>query len=149
MSNNEHPFKLIRIDNHEAKIDKELVPLIKALNRVGWKTSMSCQNNGDDRVWIQFKKACYAEKFLFCISANSVYDNNELACCVLNATTEMYDKSPYIWEWPNRWWVDSNIDTRLWQHGIEIRISVRFPRAHLKEVTKIMKDVARRKTNEP
>lgn len=141
MGKNEHPFEVVDLDGYQAEIDVEIVDLIKAINQMGWITTMSCQDNADSRVWIQFKTAHHAERFLFCIAANSVYTHNSLALAVLNATTKGYDESPNSFHWNNRWWVDANLRTGLWAHGIDINISIRFPRKHLKLVTNIMTEV--------
>ena len=151
----DHSYKTIMIDGYPVDVDVDIVDLVKALNELDLKTHMSCQDNTDDhRVWICFYVSSYATRFLELVAAES----ETLQGCVLAATTQHYDTLPDddIWVYKDRWWVDCfthpfYADERdvedgeyEWQGDIVIRISVRFPRAHLDEVTRVVQAEASR-----
>lgn len=136
----EHPTEKVKLGGLGlVDVDIEIVDLVVALCELGWLTRGSCQDNVDDRVWISFWHSNWASRFMELIVNNG---GKELRYCVANATTEEYDKVPNRWKWKNRWWVDSFVEG-LDREGepsgaINIRISVRFPRKHLKTVTRIV-----------
>lgn len=143
-----HPFKSILLHGMTdyVKLDVEIVDLIVALNKLGWHTEQSCQDNVDGRVWIQFRSATEAEWFLNLIAKHSI----DLHEYVFNATTEGYDKSENSVKYKNRWWVDSFLSNIYWRKNIVdklfIHISVRFPREHLEKVTSLVVKQANKET---
>lgn len=146
-----HPFKEVNLNMVGlVKVDEKVVDLITALCDLGWITRQSCQNNFG-RVWIGFHHANYASEFLELIARRS----EKLRSCVIRATTEQYDKAPRRLKIEKRWWVDSYVNSfyaREWtaHSRIGIHISVRFPKSHLKKVTKIvMKERDRRLKFQP
>lgn len=143
----DHPYKRINLAGfNEIKVDVEIADLIKDLNDIGWKTDMCCQNNVEGRIWVSFKFAYSAAQFLSLIALKS---NDKLSGCVTAASTQMYDKEPTRWKWKNRWWVDAYVKALPWpMSGIDIIISVRFPKEHLEEVTEIISPVANQKRKE-
>lgn len=140
-----HPYRFVLLNGmtNPVKIDIEVVDLVVALNLLGWHTEQSCQNNIDERVWIQFKSTTEAEHFLNLITKRSL----SLHECVFNGSTERHDKHPLAAEQKDRWWVDSFLNSSYWRKNIIdqlfIHISVRFPREHLEKVTKIVTDYAK------
>lgn len=147
----DHPFKKILLKSSGlVDIDEEIVDLVVALDDLHWNTHMSCQDNGDDRTWIAFYHSNQAVNFLELVAKES----EELRRFVLNSTTERYDRHPDRVEIKDRWWVDSFVQSLYkddedmeWTGDICIRISVRFPRQHLEEVTRIV--VAHRDLTQP
>lgn len=147
----DHPFRTVKLKHvGYVDIDEEIVDLVTALSDLGWNTHMSCQDNGDDRVWISFYHSSWLVKFLTLVAEES----ETLRRFVLNATTEQYDHARKRMKVKDRWWVDSYCDPIYdedkdfaWTGTICIRLSVRFPRKHLEEVTKIV--VAHRDSKQP
>lgn len=121
------------------RIDEKMVELVTALCDLGLETHMSCQNNVDDRAWVSFKKEEHARTFLELIAK----DDGDLRYFVQNATTEYYDKRKDRFKLKGRWWVDVYVRpvldaNKFWNGDLASHISVRFPKKHLKEVTKII-----------
>lgn len=118
-------------------VDEKVANLVEALCDLEWTTMQSCQNN-NGRVWISFAATNFATEFLELVAKKSIH----LQPFVLAATTQGYDKQPKRLKFKNRWWVDSYTDViyyqERWSSHICIRISIRFPREHLDEVTKIV-----------
>lgn len=138
MTNRSH--KGIDVDfgfGHIITIDEKLVQLIEDINQIGLITHMSCENNVHGRTWISFIDSAHAQFFMNLIAANA---SKGLKKKVLNATTTEYDKNPDSFKIPGRWWVDTYV--QCFGEKAHIRISIRFPRAHLAEVEEIIHRVS-------
>lgn len=59
-----HKQVKVRVGKRKADIDEGIVPLIEELWKAGIETSVSCQQNREGLVWIQFLDADEARKFL-------------------------------------------------------------------------------------
>lgn len=144
-SSYKHSYEMVKLKGvrYKVRIDKEIVDLVKALNYIHMETEMSCQNNIDDRVWVSFKFPYGAASFMELIAERSP----NLRKKVINATTEKYDKENNRIKCKDRWWVDSYVNVNgQFAKQFGIRISIRFPRKHLREVEKIVvKEAKRRK----
>lgn len=59
-----HKQVKVRVGKRKADIDEGIVPLIEELWKAGIETTLSCQQNLEGLVWIQFLDADEARKFL-------------------------------------------------------------------------------------
>jgi len=55
VSGNRHPSEFIEINGDYVEIDKELIPLIKELNKIGLKTQSCCQGSKTEYASISFE----------------------------------------------------------------------------------------------
>jgi hypothetical protein len=139
----DHKAKTVELANvGKAKIDVKIIDLVTALCDLGLLTNMSCesQKHADGRVWISFYQANSAVKFMELVANDASVD---LKRCIKQAATQRYDETHGRWPVYNRWWVDCYVQPVLtkkhkWTNKLEIRISVRFPKSHLAEVTHLV-----------
>lgn len=136
-----HPYKLVDLKhNGPVKVDEEIADLVEALCDLDLITKNSCQDNVEDRVWISFYTAKDACVFLETVAAKS----ERLRPSVYSAQSEDYHRHPRAFGSEESWWVDAvteplrGPDRKQYTGHICIRISVRFPRKHLEEVTQIV-----------
>ena len=59
-----HRTATVQVGDWKAEIDEGIVPLIQEIWRAGIETSMSCQENSDGYIWIEFPEVEDAEAFL-------------------------------------------------------------------------------------
>jgi hypothetical protein len=129
-----HPFEWVTDPNigERVRIDREIVPLIKAIWKLGLCTLNSCQNNFD-YVWVQFVNSIHTETFLRTILRNG---DPALAYRAKN----LYSLSPedrrrlktQYHAWPDSWPIvagTQDLDDDVW-----VTVAIRFPREHLERV---------------
>lgn len=131
----------------QVEVDEKIVDLVTALCDLGWTTRQSCQNN-NGRVWISFYDSSFAAEFMELIAKTSPNINHQ----VLSATNQEYDAQPDRFKVKDRWWIDAFAEVKhhpsgLWTGEVQIRISIRFPRKHLQEVTEIVVASAERRNS--
>jgi hypothetical protein len=148
----EHKTKLIQFGDWQAKIDEDIADLVLNLWELGLITLNSCQDNVPKGfVWIEFRSALEAERFLNFVSEyseepGSVYDR---------MTREWGDATALDWIYTlnlSNLGVehdpvsDDEILPRFTgRHAFHFSMSVRFPRQDLEFVKKqISKEVYKR-----
>jgi hypothetical protein len=133
-----HKAVEVAISSHyTVLIDEKVAQLVEDLNRLGLFTHMSCENNVHGRTWISFIDSTHAKFFMNLVAANA---SAALRRKIMNSTTEEYDRNPDGWKIRGRWWVDAYV--QCIDEKAHVRISIRFPRAHLPEVEEIVHRVA-------
>ncbi len=108
----------LRID-----VDEELVIILEVLNKAGFSTCNSCQDN-NGKVWIQFDspdtaKKLHKKSLKYYNSQNSEETQQDFSC---------------LWDFLQKNWIEWKLEyyDDLDQIGeIEMLASLRFPREHL------------------
>ena len=146
-----HSETVISYGSFSAPVDDGIVPLILAIWRHGIPTSMSCESDDDDRVWVMFPDARAAEHFLSLVCVGDD-DASDLECirCRVAPDLEPVDADAYkerCWKLSVKAYDDGYVDLPTTDGdeddlmsvfagapSLTLAVSIRFPQGDLATV---------------